>query len=359
MMNMDWLAVKLVTGTVMAELPTLQCTKLEYRIGEMTSSDAVLPWDDRPKNWYDVTRPYETALLLVNGSRVIWGGIVIKRERKLGGSGINLTLSTIEHYLDSVYIRDLSFSQAPQTQIAAGLVELTKPNGLYVKPDIGDSTIKRDRTYSETQNKTVLSALQELSDVINGPEWYGTWREIDRGVFQPTLIIRDVLGTYRANAVFEESTMTDFSLLEDYSTGYGANKVQATSSAEDGESPLSDWQTYDDPSRPTIEYKYQAGTSITKKDTLNGHAKSALETMKNGTTTVTFTSALTTSPQPGVDWDIGDIVNYRLLTAHDYYPDFDSGQARIIGYDVDYSQAWTLTPMLRPVATEREKSLIK
>lgn len=355
----QWLAVRLITGHVIGELPHLQVRKLEYRIGQMTSSEAVLPWEGIPSNWQDLTLPYGTALLLTSGHTVLWGGIIIKRERKLGAGGMTLTLSTIEHYLDSVYIRSAKYKQLPQTKIAANLVDITESTGLHVVPDIGDSTILRDRTYDETQNKTILSAIQELSGVINGPEWVTGWRETEDNRFTPVIIIRDVLGQYREQAVFDESSMADFTILEDYSTGYGANRVQATSSAEDSESALSDWQEYQDPARPAIEYKYQAGTSITRKNTLNEHAKAELETLKNGTITITFTSALTTSPRPGVDWDIGDIVNYRLSTATDYLPDFDHGWVRIIGYDLDYSQAWQLTPMLRPVTTEREKSLVQ
>lgn len=353
-MDTEWLVVKLVTGNVVAEVPNLQCTKLEYRIGQMTTSEAVLPWENIPKNWYDVTRPYTSAILLVDGDTVLWGGIIVKRERELASGGITLTLSTIEHYLDSVYVRTVSYRQKQQTQIAAGLVNLTEAHRLYVRPDVGNSIYIRDRDYDETQNKTVLSALQELSGVINGPEWYGTWREDSAGHYQPVLVIRDVIGQYRRQAVFDESSMAKLTVLEDYSTGYGANAVQATSSADGGESPLSDWQIYPDYSRPMIEYKYQAGTSITRKDTLNQHALNELISLQDGTKTLSFTTSLQDAPKPGQDWNLGDIVSYRLGSAAEYLPDYSSGQVRIIGYDLDYSQAWQLTPLLRPVEVEGE-----
>lgn len=349
MMEPQWLVVKLVTGSVIGELPKLQCTKLEFRIGEMTSSEAVLPWDDIPRNWYDMTTPYVSAILLVQDSTVLWGGIVVKRERKLGGSGISLTLSTIEHYLDSVYIRTASYRKMSQTQIAANLIGFTSGHRLTVQTDAGLSTIIRDRDYDETQDKTILSAIQELSGVINGPEWYGTWRANEQGGFSPFIVVRDRLGKYREQAVFDETTMTELTVLEDYSTGYGANRVQATSSAEGAESAFSDWQVYTDFARPEVEYKYQAGTSIVRKDTLNQHAMSELEELKNGTITLSFITSLVNSPQPGVDWDLGDTVNYDLSNVSKYLPDYTSGVVRIIGYDLDYSQAWKLTPVLRPL----------
>lgn len=348
-MNTQWLIVKLVTGNVIAEVPNLQCTKLSYRIGKMTTSEAVLPWENIPRNWYDATRPYTSAILLVDGDTVLWGGIIVKRERELASGGINLTLSTIEHYLDSVYVRTVSYRQTQQTQIAAGLVNLTESHRFYVYPEASESIYIRDRDYDETQNKTVLSALQELSDVINGPEWYSFWVEDGTSRFQPVVVIKDTIGQYRERAVFDESSMAKLTVLEDYSTGYGANAVQATSSADGGESPLSDWQIYPDFSRPKVEYKYQAGTSITHKDTLNQHALNELRTLQDGTTTVTFTTSLENATKPGQGWELGDIVNYRLSSATDYLPDYSSGQVRIIGYDLDYSQAWQLTPLLRPV----------
>lgn len=348
-MDTEWLAVKLVTGNVVGELPNLQCTKLQYRIGQMTTSEAILPWENIPSNWYDITRPYTSAVLLVSGDTVLWGGIIIKRERELASNGITLTLSTIEHYLDSVYVKTVSYRQTQQTKIAGNLVNLTEAHRFYVKPDVGESIYLRDRDYDETQNKTVLSALQELSNVINGPEWYGTWHETDAGHYQPSIVIRDTIGQYREQAVFEESAMAKLTVLEDYSTGYGANMVQATSSADGGENPLSNWQVYNDFARPVIEYKYQAGTSITRLDTLNQHALNELNSIKNGTTTISFTTSLENSPQPGIDWNLGDIVKYQLSSVSQYLPDFGSGKVRIIGYDLDYSQAWQLTPLLRPV----------
>ena len=348
----QWLAVEIVSGQVIGELPDLQASTLSVRMEDITSTEAQLPYDKAPDNWLELTTPYKIALILVRDHIPQWGGIIIKRERELANNGITLTLSTIEHYLDSVYVKTVSYRHTQQTKIAGNLVNLTEAHRFYVQPDVGESIYLRDRDYDETQNKTVLSALQELSNVINGPEWYGTWRETDAGHYQPSIVIRDTIGQYRQQAVFEESAMAKLTVLEDYSTGYGANMVQATSSADGGENPLSNWQVYNDFARPVIEYKYQAGTSITRLDTLNQHALNELNSIKNGTTTISFTTSLENSPQPGIDWNLGDIVKYQLSSVSQYLPDFDSGKVRIIGYDLDYSQAWQLTPLLRPVEEE-------
>ena len=105
----QFLAVSLTGGTVLAEFPDLQISKLSYRFEETTSGTVTLPWRNIPSNWVEATLPYGVAILLVRGSTVLWGGIVVKRERTLQGSGLSLTVVTVEHYLDSVYVKDHTY----------------------------------------------------------------------------------------------------------------------------------------------------------------------------------------------------------------------------------------------------------
>ena len=63
--DLQWLAVSLVDGHVIAELPDLQVNKMSYRMEEMTSTTGELPWENIPDNWRDATKPYAIAILLV------------------------------------------------------------------------------------------------------------------------------------------------------------------------------------------------------------------------------------------------------------------------------------------------------
>ena len=86
----QFLAVSLTSGIVLAEFPDLQVSKLSYRFEETTSDTVMLPWVNIPSNWGEATIPYGVAILLVHGSTVLWGGIVVKRERTCRAVGCRL-----------------------------------------------------------------------------------------------------------------------------------------------------------------------------------------------------------------------------------------------------------------------------
>lgn len=345
----QWLLVRLVTNEVVAELPKLQCAKLEYRIGSMTSTEAVLPWDGIPETWVRTTKPFTSAILLVSGTTVLWGGIIIKRQREAGGPGLTLTLATVEQYLDCVYVNDISISQKSQTEIGGLLVNMTRGHKFTVSTEIGPSKVLRDRQYSSTQNKTVLSALTELSNVINGPEWYSTWRENEDGNYVPVVVIQDQLGRdFTDVTILDETVMSKLSLVEDYSSGYGANRVQAISSGTE-EGLASDWMSLDDPDRPVIEHKFSASTSVTQKSTLNQHALQELNELQSGTNTMSFGLSLLRASAVGIDFGLGDTLSYELPDSKEEFPDYWKGTMRVIGYTVSFSGGWEITPMMRPM----------
>ena len=176
----QFLAVSLTSGTVLAEFPDLQVSKLSYRFEETTSETMTLPWRNIPSNWGEATIPYGVAILLVRGTTVLWGGIVVKRERTLQGSGLSLTVVTVEHYLDSVYVKDHAYSNRDQCEIVGDLVSTTLEDHRFtLSVEVSPSSIRRDRTYEESSDKTLLSVLQELSNVQDGPEWCTSWRAVD------------------------------------------------------------------------------------------------------------------------------------------------------------------------------------
>lgn len=347
--DFQWLAVELVSGEPIAELPDLQVSKLSIRMEEITDCDAQLPYDNRPVNWLDATAPYKVALLLVHNNVVLWGGIVIKRERSLGGSSVSLTLATVEHYLDSVYITTANYSQLEQTIIIQNLVGMTAGHRFPISCTAYASSIKRDRNYTADQDKSVLSAMQELSKVINGPEWVSGWQVNDDGeTYSPLIVAGDHIGSSTPVTTFDSTVLDSFTVLEDYSTGYGANRVQASSTAEGEVKPTSSWHSSEDASRPLIEYKYTPSTSIVNTAVLDQHAQQKLVELQDGTTTVSFSASLMDAPQLDSDWKVGDVIEYDVSDDTGQFPDFHHGLLRIIGYDLDFQGAWILTPALRP-----------
>lgn len=343
----QWLAVSLTSGFVLAEFPDLQATKLSYRFEETTSGTMMIPWRNIPSNWDEATVPYGTAILLVRGSTVLWGGIVAKRERTLQGEGLSLTLATVEHYLDSVYVKDHAYSDCEQTWIVSDLVMSTLDgHRSKLLVEASSSSIHRDRTYEESSDKTLLSVLQELSNVQNGPEWCTSWRA-DNGRYVPVLTVADRIGSTVPVTTFDESVMTSFKVLEDYTAGYGANMVVAVGDATSETQLRSDVMVADQSYRPVVERVVRPSSSITRKETLDAHASSALQQLRDGTNTVDMTLSLMAAPIVYEEWKPGDVVAWTIADDSGRFTGFDHGEARVVGYDIDFSGVWTITPVLQ------------
>lgn len=343
----QFLAVSLVDGVVLAEFPDLQVSRFSYRFEETTSETVVLPWLNLPSNWVDATVPYGTAILLVRGSTVLWGGIVVKRERSSDSKGVSLVLATVEHYLDSVYVGDHSYSNRDQCEIVSDLVSTTlKDHRFMIEVEAAHSRVRRDRTYARSSDKTLLSVLQELSNVKNGPEWCTSWRA-GYGRYLPVLTVADRIGSVSPVTTFDESVMTSFKVLEDYTAGYGANAVWAVGATADGVQLRSDVMAVDQSYRPVVEYVFRPSSSITRKDTLNAHASSVLGQLRDGTNTVGITLSLMAAPMIYEEWEPGDVVAWTVADDDGRFTGFDHGEARVVGYDIDFSGVWTITPVLQ------------
>lgn len=343
----QFLAVSLTSGIVLAEFPDLQVSKLSYRFEEVTRETVVLPWRNIPSNWGEATIPYGVAILLVRGSTVLWGGLVVKRERTLQGSGLSLTLATVELYLDSVYVGDHTYSNRDQCEIVKDLVSTTlKDHRFMLSVEASSSPVRRDRTYEASSDKTLLSVLQELSNVQNGPEWCTSWRNVD-GRYVPVLTVADRIGSVAPVTTFDESVMTAFKVLEDYTSGYGANMVWAVGDTT-GEGRLrSDTMVAEQSSRPVVEHVVRPSSSITRKETLDAHASSALRQLRDGTSTMSMTLSLLAAPIVYEEWRPGDTVAWTVADDDGRFAGFDHGEARIVGYDIDFSGVWTITPTLQ------------
>lgn len=343
----QFLAVSLADGVVLTEFPDLQVSKLSYRFEETTSETVTLPWMGIPSNWSEATIPYGVAILLVRDSTVLWGGIVVRRERTLTDGGLTLTLATVEHYFDSVYVKDHVYSDRDQCEIVSDLVTSTLEDHRFVLDvESAPSGIRRDRTYEMSSDKTLLSALQELSNVQNGPEWCTSWHAVDGG-YRPVLTVADRIGSSEPVTTFDESVMTSFKVLEDYTAGYGANMVVAVGS-DDGEGQLrSDVMVAEQSYRPVVEHVVRASTSITQQETLNAHASSALQQLRDGTNTVSMTLSLMAAPIVYEEWKPGDVVRWTIADDNGRFDGFDHGEARVTGYEINFSNVWTITPSMQ------------
>ena len=99
--------------------------------------------------------------------------------------------------------------------------------------------------------------------------------------------------------------------------------------------------------RPVVEHVVHPSSSITRKETLNAHASSALQQLQDGTVTVNMTLSLMAAPIVYEEWRPGDVVEWTIADNSGHFDGFNHGRARVVGYDIDFDAAWTITPVLR------------
>ena len=363
-----WLGCDAVTGKIVEELPDITVSgTIGSLLAAYTSASPNLPiplagYGAPPRNWLAACEPGRSMIVAVLNGVPVWAGIVLVRE---GGTDVILAVAcvSIEGYLDRRFVADHTWvGQDEASVIATGLIgDANTVEGIGLTVDAPATGTLRDRTYHDQDDKSVYSALRELTGVDGGPEWTVVlgWTDSTQTAISKTVRVRKrigfakpvsspVTGTGGVPAVF--STLGDnnatYRYTEDYSAGKGANDVMAVSSGEGTTRPQSThardtaglaagW--------PRWEHRYTPSTSITVTSTLDAHATSSLALMRNGSRVLTVTARADAYPMLGVDWSTGDDVGYELIGHR--HPDGLIGVARAIGWTIDPS-AGTVSPIL-------------
>ena len=268
--RLSWVAVSLVDGHPICDLPYLQADTLEYHLMEGTTQALKLPYDHLPVNWEQATLPGGVAYILTQDEHPIWGGILVNVTSSLAGDALDLKVDTIETYLERPGTGDLEYRQKPQTWIVADIVQRAAITGMRncITAKYGDSMVLRDRSYKDTDDKSVLSAIQELANIQNGPEWGHWWELTDKGTYRCVIEARDHYGSTSPVTDFTLSQMTGFVREQDASDNALANRVRAVSTADGDVRPSSSWQSYYDPDRPVWPVSFTPSTSIKDVATL-------------------------------------------------------------------------------------------
>lgn len=354
-MPLSWVSVNASTGAIIADLPTLRVQgALKRTIGRHETQSAVLPLDGAPRNWRTATRKKSVFLVAldetpgVEQGDPVWGGMVTERSTS-HREGVGLSLVTAEDYLNDRYVRDRTYTGWGQNEIVEDLVTRYAATTPY-DPGLPMRVVKlpganptRDRTYLNADDKTVFSALEELSGVEGGPEWTIEWEWVDERRLGLVLYVGARLGSAAPAGIGPSSwfhlpgNVSDAELVEGYRRGEGANDVMAVSSGAADARPQSYHQQNPIDGRPRIEFRWTPSTSITEIETLNEHARRALEGMQHGTTTL----AITATRDETTPFSLGDEVGFDLTSPA--WPDGISGTARALG--IEWTDT-TITPVL-------------
>lgn len=158
--------------------------------------------------------PHLSSIFIVRIDRVTgqehceFGGYVEKVSASDGGT-TSVGLVSIEDYLHHRMIRDtITYTGVSQNAIAASLVNRCGGAGGIPINGLADTTrFVRDRTYNSWDRKFIGSAIEELCDVLAGPDWVTTHNKVG-GLWKSTLTFRDYLGTDQ-NILFRSDRETN------------------------------------------------------------------------------------------------------------------------------------------------------
>jgi hypothetical protein len=350
-----WLGCDLVTGQIIDELPDLRLSGSIARVlGTYQNASFTLPiplpgLTVATRDWVGATEQGRSLIVAVVNDVPVWGGIALRRNGGTDGE-LSLNTVTVEGYLNRRYVGDHIWVNADQASvIAAGLIADAQVEGIDLTVDAPASGVLRDRSYFNKDNKTVFAVLDELSGVVDGPEWTIdlAWSDSTQTAVDKIARVRSRIGitSPSPSAVFETTAASvfdtdgksgaEYTFDEDYSEGKGANHVVAYSSGE------GDAQPFSDPARdeallaagfPRYEHRFQPSSSISDVATLNSHAQARLSAMRMGARTWAIEASASAYPLLGVDWNLGDDVAWDLVGHR--HPAGVQEQGRAIGWNL-------------------------
>lgn len=368
---LTWVSAEIRTGRVIADLPDLAGSgggdlTIAVQMGAYQSCTANLPLPTAPENWQRAVMEGGSVLNVLQDGNPIWGGYV-SRELRTAGDEIEMSLVTLEGYLDQIYVGDETFTGVGQNDIVTALinkyaVDGVLGNGLPIRVVVtsGGSGVVRTRNYLDTDNKTLYSVLQDLASVDGGIEWTIGWEHLSSPErYTPIFYVGTRLGSAVTPGLAPAATfqmpgpVTDFRYSIDFGSGKGATVVKAYSSGQGTTQPQSAVQSVVDPNRARFEYRWTPSTSITDVATLSGHAASKLAQISTGTISVSLSAVAAAAPQLFTEWNTGDDIGYIIggldINGRDTVPAFPGGKtgiARAIGWTLTLSNTPIVTPVL-------------
>lgn len=319
--ELTWYGCDLRTGGIIEELPALSHSgSLSRRLGQHTTANFSLSLAGAPADWEAATNQGRTVLVGVDTATnlPVWPGIVLTRD---GGSAANVELgtATLERYLDSRYTGTYTAVQQDKAAVVTGLAAGILTDGppfVFDAPSIGSMM---DIDVLDGDDRTVLSALQEVMDADGGPEWTVDveWNAARNG-FRFPLRVRAAIGTQapQPEAVFDfPGCVSSYTASESYEAGKGATVVQARGEGEGSARLSSDVYTASSliaSGWPRWVHRYTPATGLTDPVALNAHAAQALAVMATGATVWSVEAVASQAPRLGRDFGVGDTVRVAV-----------------------------------------------
>lgn len=354
---LTWYACDLRSGGISEELPSLTPTQaLSRRLGTATTLSATLALAGAPREWESATEQGRSLMVAVDSATdtPIWPGLIVTRG---GGSAstVQLGMATPEAYLDRRYTGTQTLLQQDQADVVTALMTAPLSEGPPFVMDAPPTGTLMDLILADSDDKTVLSALQDLMAMSGGPEWTVdvAWNANHNGFVLPVRV-RPAIGTQTTTpeGTFDyPGAVSEYTFAESYEVGKGANVIIARGEGE-GDSRLSSAAYSADAliagGWPRYIYRYTPAAGLTDPVALNAHAVQALALMQTGASVWTIEATASRAPRLGVDWALGDSV--RLAVEHS--PRHPNG-ADVVAR----AWSWELDPgadKIRPILVEED-----
>jgi hypothetical protein len=289
-------------------------------------------------------------------SDILWAGVVLPRRAGTAADA-NLNCATVATYLNRRHVGTHTYNGGPgetDTQVITDLLGDAAPEGLDFILDVDCPTLRSVR-YLAPERKTVLQALQDLSDMDGGPEWTITarWSDATRTSVDLVFVARPRLGWAGApNSTFDfPGCITEYYVDDDFSEGHGGNHILAVNSSGAASTPARDEQAITQQGWPRWEELVSTSGDLNAAG-LAGVATAGLAWRARGQTTNEVTVSLTYGPQYGRDLFLGDNVLWYVtapLPGEDppspRHPEGHQQVIRVIGISLDIPND-TYTPVL-------------
>lgn len=371
-----YLIADLRTNAILGELPmvSVKWNKKLCDCGTFTGKTIITP-KIQALDPYTLTTPTSRAVYVLRGNNPVWGGILWTRkydsESRVLSIGAADWWSYYNHryilpalsstaYTDTTYVAGLSttYTGVEQNELARNLLALaaTHTGGdIGITLDSSSSGIFRDRTYYGYQLKDIGSALQDLCNVLNGPDMTFDVGPTDANG-RPTRVLR--LGTPHLGQQGSPWVWELGGNLRSYVWPSDGTRMETRAFATtDGTAEGTPIGVAEDPTKytygwPLLESSQQY-SGVSQPQTLIDHATSDM--MVNRLPVVLPTVKVDGSLSPTLDdFSVGD--DCRLVIKDEFFTRGLDTSARVIGLDVtvadeggEESVQLTMSPLLGDV----------
>lgn len=357
-MPLQWLAVDLRSGEVLADLPDLDMGNgVTHTICQYDSTTVSFPVAGNatpPVNWLYATRRYGSMIVALDPDDFLpqWGGVVTQR-RRVGGGAVQLSVSTPEAYLGRRYVRDrLQYPQVDRIQIGTDLLQryivdgAGGRNGLPLRIEADGLGALVDGDYKDTDDRTIYSVFQDLGfEWSIGLEWQHNPERITQVCYLSERIGAEATALGPGITFDWPGNLASVEIVEDYSEGKGANDILSTSTGQGSVRPQSDHQSNVPSDMPTIEYRGSAGSNIVRRATLNAYAQAVLASMGPGA--IGYSVTISQNRPEAFQFGLGDDIGLDISGPE--FPEHPTGTFRAAGIQLDKT---SVTPILAGAAND-------